>query len=224
MYTYTPWGISRAGLSGLSNYNSSKWQWQCQTQNDRTLLRCSVTASMCFLCVLFWLVTCMLCFQPSSRCATPGLSAATLASLGGTSSRRGSADAGSSYDPDASLSELRVRQTNSTYLLQSNLGMGRSAIKRDKAWTKNCNKAGEHSIFIYLWSRTVLCPWISPKHRFFFIFSAALSIYWASFSFMDAWEPGMWHVTFEALPYMWACWYCAFRPHSLLRDGSTCAL
>ncbi|XP_077351527.1 leucine-rich repeat flightless-interacting protein 2 isoform X5 [Festucalex cinctus] len=45
--------------------------------------------------------------RPSSRCATPGLSAATLASLGGTSSRRGSADAGSAYDPDASLSELR---------------------------------------------------------------------------------------------------------------------
>uniref|UniRef100_A0A4W6FCE9 Leucine-rich repeat flightless-interacting protein 2 n=1 Tax=Lates calcarifer TaxID=8187 RepID=A0A4W6FCE9_LATCA len=44
---------------------------------------------------------------PSSRCATPGLSAATLASLGGTSSRRGSADAGSAYDPDTSLSELR---------------------------------------------------------------------------------------------------------------------
>ncbi|XP_061644861.1 leucine-rich repeat flightless-interacting protein 2 isoform X3 [Phyllopteryx taeniolatus] len=45
--------------------------------------------------------------RPSSRCATPGLSAATLASLGGTSSRRGSADAGSVYDPDTSLSELR---------------------------------------------------------------------------------------------------------------------
>ncbi|XP_050932466.1 leucine-rich repeat flightless-interacting protein 2 isoform X4 [Lates calcarifer] len=45
--------------------------------------------------------------RPSSRCATPGLSAATLASLGGTSSRRGSADAGSAYDPDTSLSELR---------------------------------------------------------------------------------------------------------------------
>ncbi|XP_034407113.1 leucine-rich repeat flightless-interacting protein 2 isoform X3 [Cyclopterus lumpus] len=45
--------------------------------------------------------------RPSSRCATPSLSAATLASLGGTSSRRGSADAGSVYDPDNSLSELR---------------------------------------------------------------------------------------------------------------------
>uniref|UniRef100_A0A672H3F8 Leucine-rich repeat flightless-interacting protein 2 n=1 Tax=Salarias fasciatus TaxID=181472 RepID=A0A672H3F8_SALFA len=44
---------------------------------------------------------------PSSRCATPGLSAATLASLGGTSSRRGSTDTGSIYDPDTSLSELR---------------------------------------------------------------------------------------------------------------------
>uniref|UniRef100_A0A8D0APQ8 Leucine-rich repeat flightless-interacting protein 2 n=1 Tax=Sander lucioperca TaxID=283035 RepID=A0A8D0APQ8_SANLU len=48
-----------------------------------------------------------LCSQPSSRCATPGLSAATLASLGGTSSRRGSTDTGSIYDPDTSLSELR---------------------------------------------------------------------------------------------------------------------
>ncbi|XP_013860906.1 leucine-rich repeat flightless-interacting protein 2 isoform X7 [Austrofundulus limnaeus] len=45
--------------------------------------------------------------RPSSRCATPGLSAATLASLGGTSSRRGSADAGSIYDPDTSLNELK---------------------------------------------------------------------------------------------------------------------
>ncbi|XP_035519981.1 leucine-rich repeat flightless-interacting protein 2 isoform X3 [Morone saxatilis] len=45
--------------------------------------------------------------RPSSRCATPGLSPATLASLGGTSSRRGSADTGSVYDPDTSLSELR---------------------------------------------------------------------------------------------------------------------
>ncbi|XP_072247443.1 leucine-rich repeat flightless-interacting protein 2 isoform X2 [Leuresthes tenuis] len=45
--------------------------------------------------------------RPSSRCATPGLSAAGLASLGGTSSRRGSTDTGSIYDPDTSLSELR---------------------------------------------------------------------------------------------------------------------
>ncbi|KAM8852565.1 leucine-rich repeat flightless-interacting protein 2 isoform 6-T6 [Synchiropus picturatus] len=45
--------------------------------------------------------------RPSSRCATPGLSAATLASLGGSSSRRGSTDTGSIYDPDTSLSELR---------------------------------------------------------------------------------------------------------------------
>ncbi|XP_020337014.1 leucine-rich repeat flightless-interacting protein 2 isoform X8 [Oncorhynchus kisutch] len=45
--------------------------------------------------------------RPSSRCTTPGLSPATLASLGGTSSRRGSADTGSIVDPDTSLSELR---------------------------------------------------------------------------------------------------------------------
>ncbi|XP_034041510.1 leucine-rich repeat flightless-interacting protein 2 isoform X4 [Thalassophryne amazonica] len=45
--------------------------------------------------------------RPSSRCATPGLSAATLASLGGTSSRRGSTDTSNAYDPDTSLSELR---------------------------------------------------------------------------------------------------------------------
>ncbi|XP_029031591.1 leucine-rich repeat flightless-interacting protein 2 isoform X8 [Betta splendens] len=45
--------------------------------------------------------------RPSSRCTTPGLSAATLASLGGTSSRRGSTDTGSAYDPDTSLSELK---------------------------------------------------------------------------------------------------------------------
>uniref|UniRef100_A0A8C5HBW8 Leucine-rich repeat flightless-interacting protein 2 n=1 Tax=Gouania willdenowi TaxID=441366 RepID=A0A8C5HBW8_GOUWI len=63
--------------------------------------------------VLHWVCLCLLeccgylCSQPSSRCATPGLSAATLASLGGTSSRRGSTDTGSAYDPDTSLSELR---------------------------------------------------------------------------------------------------------------------
>lgn len=46
--------------------------------------------------------------RPSSRCTTPGLSAASLASLGGTSSRRGSGDMSSVIaDPDASLSELR---------------------------------------------------------------------------------------------------------------------
>ncbi|KAG9335610.1 hypothetical protein JZ751_004375 [Albula glossodonta] len=45
--------------------------------------------------------------RPSSRCTTPGLSAATLASLGGSSSRRGSGDTGSMADPDASLTELR---------------------------------------------------------------------------------------------------------------------
>ncbi|XP_026792017.1 leucine-rich repeat flightless-interacting protein 2 isoform X23 [Pangasianodon hypophthalmus] len=46
--------------------------------------------------------------RPSSRCATPGLSAATLASLGGTSSRRGSGDMSSIViEPDASLSDLR---------------------------------------------------------------------------------------------------------------------
>ncbi|XP_030626495.1 leucine-rich repeat flightless-interacting protein 2 isoform X2 [Chanos chanos] len=46
--------------------------------------------------------------RPSSRCGTPSLSATTLASLGGSSSRRGSGDTGSIViDPDASLSELR---------------------------------------------------------------------------------------------------------------------
>ncbi|KAG7262815.1 hypothetical protein CRUP_018539 [Coryphaenoides rupestris] len=45
--------------------------------------------------------------RPSSRCTTPSLSAATLASLGGTSSRRGSVEAASMSDPDASMSELR---------------------------------------------------------------------------------------------------------------------
>ncbi|XP_010764203.1 leucine-rich repeat flightless-interacting protein 2 isoform X2 [Notothenia coriiceps] len=45
--------------------------------------------------------------RPSSRCATPGLSVAALASLGGSSSRRGSTDTGSIYDADTSLSELR---------------------------------------------------------------------------------------------------------------------
>ncbi|XP_050982285.1 leucine-rich repeat flightless-interacting protein 2 isoform X8 [Labeo rohita] len=46
--------------------------------------------------------------RPSSRCATPALSAAALATLGGTSSRRGSGDAGSMImDAEASISELR---------------------------------------------------------------------------------------------------------------------
>ncbi|XP_051791744.1 leucine-rich repeat flightless-interacting protein 2 isoform X10 [Erpetoichthys calabaricus] len=45
--------------------------------------------------------------RPVSRNAVPGLSTATLASLGGTSSRRGSGETSSIADPDASLSELR---------------------------------------------------------------------------------------------------------------------
>ncbi|XP_023681463.1 leucine-rich repeat flightless-interacting protein 2 isoform X7 [Paramormyrops kingsleyae] len=45
--------------------------------------------------------------RPSSRCTTPGLSASSLASLGGTSSRRGSGEMSSLIDPDASLGELR---------------------------------------------------------------------------------------------------------------------
>ncbi|XP_069776451.1 leucine-rich repeat flightless-interacting protein 2 isoform X27 [Narcine bancroftii] len=45
--------------------------------------------------------------RPSSRNAVSGLSAATLASLGGSSSRRGSGDTNSILDPDVSLSELR---------------------------------------------------------------------------------------------------------------------
>uniref|UniRef100_A0A1A8KYS2 Leucine-rich repeat flightless-interacting protein 2 n=2 Tax=Nothobranchius TaxID=28779 RepID=A0A1A8KYS2_9TELE len=49
--------------------------------------------------------------RPSSRCTTPGLSAATLASLGGSSSRRGSTDTGSIYDADTSLSELKESLT-----------------------------------------------------------------------------------------------------------------
>lgn len=57
-----------------------------------------------------WQVNLHICFlQPSSRNATPTLSAAALASLGGTSSRRGSGDAGSLImDADSSLSELKV--------------------------------------------------------------------------------------------------------------------
>ncbi|XP_073689802.1 leucine-rich repeat flightless-interacting protein 2 isoform X3 [Garra rufa] len=46
--------------------------------------------------------------RPTSRCTTPALSAAALATLGGTSSRRGSGDAGSMImDAEASISELR---------------------------------------------------------------------------------------------------------------------
>lgn len=52
---------------------------------------------------------CSRLLQPSSRCTTPALSAAALASLGGSSSRRGSGDAGSIVmDAEASISELRV--------------------------------------------------------------------------------------------------------------------
>ena len=71
-----------------------------------------------FMCSFSWLMFCgFLSSQPSSRCATPGLSVATLASLGGSSSRRGSADTGSIYDADTSLSELRVRCTTHTHTL-----------------------------------------------------------------------------------------------------------
>ncbi|XP_026133780.1 leucine-rich repeat flightless-interacting protein 2-like isoform X3 [Carassius auratus] len=46
--------------------------------------------------------------RPSSRCTTPALSAAALATLGGSSSRRGSGDAGSIImDAEASISELK---------------------------------------------------------------------------------------------------------------------
>lgn len=45
--------------------------------------------------------------RPASRNAVSGLSAATLASLGGSSSRRGSGDMSSILDPDVSLSEMR---------------------------------------------------------------------------------------------------------------------
>ncbi|XP_060678891.1 leucine-rich repeat flightless-interacting protein 2 isoform X7 [Hemiscyllium ocellatum] len=45
--------------------------------------------------------------RPASRNAIAGLSPATLASLGGSSSRRGSGDTSSILDPDVSLSELR---------------------------------------------------------------------------------------------------------------------
>ncbi|XP_016326401.1 leucine-rich repeat flightless-interacting protein 2-like isoform X8 [Sinocyclocheilus anshuiensis] len=46
--------------------------------------------------------------RPSSRCTTPALSAAALASLGGSSSRRGSGDAGSIImDAEVSISELK---------------------------------------------------------------------------------------------------------------------
>uniref|UniRef100_A0A665W9X4 Leucine-rich repeat flightless-interacting protein 2 n=1 Tax=Echeneis naucrates TaxID=173247 RepID=A0A665W9X4_ECHNA len=67
----------------------------------------SIKGQCCVVLFLCLYLTAMLRSQPSSRCATPGLSAATLASLGGTSSRRGSTDTGSVYDPDTSLSELR---------------------------------------------------------------------------------------------------------------------
>ncbi|XP_067276789.1 leucine-rich repeat flightless-interacting protein 2 isoform X10 [Pseudorasbora parva] len=46
--------------------------------------------------------------RPPSRCTTPALSAASLASLGGSTSRRGSGDTGSVImDAEASISELR---------------------------------------------------------------------------------------------------------------------
>uniref|UniRef100_A0A9R1SSK1 Leucine-rich repeat flightless-interacting protein 2 n=2 Tax=Cyprinus carpio TaxID=7962 RepID=A0A9R1SSK1_CYPCA len=57
---------------------------------------------------LFMGVLCSHFLQPSSRCTTPALSAAALASLGGSSSRRGSGDAGSIImDAEASISELK---------------------------------------------------------------------------------------------------------------------
>uniref|UniRef100_A0A673JK52 Leucine-rich repeat flightless-interacting protein 2 n=1 Tax=Sinocyclocheilus rhinocerous TaxID=307959 RepID=A0A673JK52_9TELE len=53
-------------------------------------------------------VLCSHFLQPSSRCTTPALSAAALASLGGSSSRRGSGDAGSIImDAEASIGELK---------------------------------------------------------------------------------------------------------------------
>lgn len=49
----------------------------------------------------------LVAFQGSR--SLPGLSAATLASLGGTSSRRGSGDTSISVDTEASIREIKVR-------------------------------------------------------------------------------------------------------------------
>lgn len=117
--------------------------------------------------------------QPSSRCATPGLSAATLASLGGTSSRRGSTDTGSIYEPDTSLSELRVRCTQSRHSINMTDSSGwkkcqdvKSVLDNYATW--NANPAWV--VYVYtlfavlhesatefppLWVPAVLCVWIN---------------------------------------------------------------
>lgn len=104
--------------------------WLLYNSLEMCFSRVSVFLIWC-VCACVWLV----CSQPSSRCATPGLSAATLASLGGTSSRRGSADTGSIYDPDTSLSELRVRCKQSRHsinMADSSVWGGESA----RIWPK----------------------------------------------------------------------------------------
>lgn len=127
--------------------------------------------------------------QPSSRCTTPGLSAATLASLGGTSSRRGSTDTGSAYDPDTSLSELRVRFTLST----------------GQRFCSHSHVAHIHILcFRHLNKHLFFLHMNLLQHRLGFYLLKCLLLL---FFFLYAREDWMQHVSCVAVPYIWvAMW------------------
>lgn len=131
---------------------------------------CSLYNNLDMWSVFFWLGVACVCTcarvtsQPSSRCATPGLSAATLASLGGTSSRRGSTDTGSIYDPDTSLSELRVRCTQSHHSINmtDSSGWKNARIWIDNYATWNANPAWGSVCLHLVRCPTWICHRVSP--------------------------------------------------------------
>uniref|UniRef100_A0A3Q3W9C0 Leucine-rich repeat flightless-interacting protein 2 n=1 Tax=Mola mola TaxID=94237 RepID=A0A3Q3W9C0_MOLML len=86
--------------------------------------------------------------SPSSRCATPGLSAATLASLGGTSSRRGSTDTGSDiYELKDQIQDVEGRYMQGLKELKESLAEVEEKYK--KAMVSNAQLDNDKANLIY---------------------------------------------------------------------------
>uniref|UniRef100_A0A7N5ZY45 Leucine-rich repeat flightless-interacting protein 2 n=1 Tax=Anabas testudineus TaxID=64144 RepID=A0A7N5ZY45_ANATE len=86
--------------------------------------------------------------EPPSRCATPGLSAATLASLGGTSSRRGSTDTGSDiYELKDQIQDVEGRYMQGLKELKESLSEVEEKYK--KAMVSNAQLDNEKGNLIY---------------------------------------------------------------------------
>uniref|UniRef100_A0A671XJK8 Leucine-rich repeat flightless-interacting protein 2 n=1 Tax=Sparus aurata TaxID=8175 RepID=A0A671XJK8_SPAAU len=101
--------------------------------------------SVFFLTELLWH---FVCSQPSSRCATPGLSAATLASLGGTSSRRGSTDTGSDiYELKDQIQDVEGRYMQGLKELKESLVEVEEKYK--KAMVSNAQLDNDKANLIY---------------------------------------------------------------------------